>query len=242
MVSRTEIIWRHLLAGTANGQRRYVSVTALARELGIPVSTTHQALERPVGIGAVTIEAVGGLRVLDPVRLLTLYCAHRHLERDIIARSCVDLPVEELERRLSRQPALVIGGFTALVSRTTGVNRIAAYSTVLVYGDESFLATVPLDPNGTSEVVVARADPWLKNYGPLTPAAQAYADIFNLAGWQASRFIQATSPSTVVGGDEPGPFNSTDYGVGGTSSLVSHDLPNLPLSPKGSTADAARLR
>ena len=135
MVTKTEIIWRHLLAGTAEGRRRYTSATALARELGIPVSTTHQALERPVEIGAVTIDAAAGLRVLDPVRLLTLYCAHRRLERDVVARVKVGVQVDEAERLVSKEPGVILGGFAALIAHTTGVNRIADYSTVLVYAD-----------------------------------------------------------------------------------------------------------
>ena len=132
MVSKTEIIWRHLLAGTAEGRRRYASGTALARDLGIPVSTTHQALERPVEIGAVAIDSGAGLRVLDPVRLLTLYCAHRRLERDIVARVNVDGLVEEVESLVSSTPDVVVGGFAALIAQTTSVNRVADYNTVLM--------------------------------------------------------------------------------------------------------------
>jgi hypothetical protein len=194
MTSKTEIIWRHLLAGTAEGRRRYASATALARELDLPVSTTHQALERPVEIGAVTIDAVAGLRVLDPVRLLTLYCAHRRLERDVVVRVRVDAPAEEAERLVSKEPGVILGGFAALIAHTTGVNRVADYNTVLVYADA---------PDGPCEVVIARPDQWLKNYGALTPAAQAYADIFNLRGWQAARFIDEIDPRDVVDGHEP---------------------------------------
>ena len=203
MVSKTEIIWRHLLAGTAEGRRRYASVTALAKELNIPVSTTHQALERPVEIGAVTIDSMAGLRVLDPARLLTLYCSHRRLERDIVARALVDVPVEEAERLIAKEPGVILGGFTALVAHTTGVNRIADYNTVLAYGDPAVLEALPLSSDGSCEVIVARPDPWLSHYGALTSAAQAYADVFNLPGWQASRFVQETLVHSVVEGDEP---------------------------------------
>jgi hypothetical protein len=198
MVSKTEIIWRHLLVGSAEGRRRYASVTALARELGIPVSTTHQALARPSGIGAVTIDSVAGLRVLDPVRLLTLYCSHRHLARDIVARVRVEGPVEEVERLISNEPGVILGGFAALIAHTTGVNRIADYNTVLVYGHIAAVQALPLKPEGSCEIIVARPDPWLRKYGEMTPAAQAYADIFNLRDWQASRFIHEVDPRAVA--------------------------------------------
>jgi hypothetical protein len=203
MATKTEIIWRHLLAGTAEGRRRYASVTALAKELDLPVSTTHQALGRPVEIGAVTISAVAGLRVLDPVRLLTLYCAHRHLERDVVVRVQVAGSVEEVERLVSNVPGVIVGGFAALIAQTTGVNRVADYNTVLVYADATVLEALPVDADGPVEVVVARPDRWLGNYGGLTPGGQAYADIFNLRGWQASRFIHEIDPCDVVDGNEP---------------------------------------
>lgn len=203
MATKTEIIWRHLLAGTAEGRRRYASVTALAKELNLPVSTTHQALERPVEIGAVTIAAVAGLRILDPVRLLTLYCSHRRLERDVVVRVRVDAPAEETERLVSKEPGVILGGFAALIAHTTGVNRIADYNTVLVYADGAVVEALPLDQEGQCELIVARPDQWLKNYGSLTPAGQAYADVFNLRDWQASRFIHELDPSAIVEGNEP---------------------------------------
>lgn len=201
MATKTEIIWRHLLARSSEGHRRYASVTALAKELELPVSTTHQALGRPVEIGAVTIDAVAGLRVLDPVRLLTLYCAHRHLKRDVMVRVQVDGSAEEVERLVSDAPGVIVGGFTALIARTTGVNRVADYDTVLVYADATVLEALPLDANGSVEVVVARPDRWLGRYGRFTPGGQAYADVFNLRGWQAARFIHEIDPRTVVDGD-----------------------------------------
>jgi len=198
LATKTEIIWRHLLAGTAEGRRRYASATALARELGLPVSTTHQALERPVEIGAVSIGAVAGLRVLDPLRLLTLYCAQRRLEREIVVRVRVDAQAEEAERLVAEEPGVILGGFAALIAHTTGVNHVADYNTVVVYADAGVVDSLPLALDGPCEVVVARPDPWLKNYGGLTPGCQAYADVFNLRDWQASRFIHEIDPRDVV--------------------------------------------
>ncbi len=198
MVTKTEVIWRHLLAGTSTGRRRYGSATALAKELGIPVSTTHQALERPVAIGAVTIDAVAGLRILDPVRLLALYCAQRHLARDVVARVRVTASVEETERLVSKEPGAVLGGFAALIAHTTGVNRVADYDTVLVYGDASVVEHLPLSSDGQCELIVAQPDRWLTLYGPITPAPTAYADLFNLPGWQAARFIHEVNADDLV--------------------------------------------
>lgn len=57
-----EIVWRHLLAGAAEGRRRWPSVSALAAELEIPVSTAHRSLAHPVEIDAVGIVSSTGCR------------------------------------------------------------------------------------------------------------------------------------------------------------------------------------
>jgi DNA-binding transcriptional regulator YhcF (GntR family) len=92
-----EVVWRHLLVGAREKRRRWPSVTALARELGISVSTTHRSLAHPVEIGAVDIGPIDGLVVLDPARLLVLLAAHRHVQRDLLRRWWVAAPVAEVE-------------------------------------------------------------------------------------------------------------------------------------------------
>lgn len=192
-------VWRHLLYASAHGQRRWPSVTALATELGVPVSTTHRSLTHPVAIGAVIITAgAGGLDVLDPVRLLTLFAGHRHLARDITRRHRVDLPAPEVER-LATNPETVLGGFGAVVAHHDGINRIANYDTVLFYGDPGLPADLPVAAAGEgTEVVIATADPLLPRYGRVTPYAQAYADLFALPGWQAARFTDTLDPHQIT--------------------------------------------
>ncbi len=201
MISKREVIWRHLLAGAREGRRGWPSVTALAQELGIAISTTHRSLAHPLEIGALDLSPLGGLRVLDPIRLLTLLAAHRHLQRDIAARLWLALPVPEIEAAAVGTGA-TLGGFGAVVAHL-GVNRIADYSRVLLYGrpELSFLPEAPAG-DGT-EVWVAEPDPWLHLYGQVTPLAQAYADLFSMPGWQAARFVEALDPREVTGVDRP---------------------------------------
>jgi hypothetical protein len=197
-----EVVWRHLLVGAREGQRRWPSVSALAGELEIPVSTAHRSLGHPVEIGAVSIGTLDGLQVLDPERLLVLFAAHRRAKRDIVDRFRVGVPAVEVER-LASGPEVILGGFGAVVAHLHGVNRIADYDTVLFYGNPR-LPDLPTAPAGEgTEVLVAEPDRLLRRYGRVTPFCQAYADLFSLPGWQAARFVEELDMHKVAASDEP---------------------------------------
>ncbi|MGH9119376.1 MAG: hypothetical protein ACRD0A_16340 [Acidimicrobiales bacterium] len=200
MLSKTQQVWRHLVCGAIErGQRRWPSVTALARELGMGVSTVHAALEHPVEIGAVRIRPAGGVRVVDPGRLLLVWAGPRRLSRDITNRFHVTGSAPAVERMITN-PTAVLGGFGAVVAHIGG-NTIADYETVLVYGDpriSSRRRVKDSDPQRVTEVLVAEADPLLAGYGRVTPLTQAWVDLFSLRGWQASRFVHALLPRLVT--------------------------------------------
>jgi hypothetical protein len=121
MMPVIEVVWRHLLVGAREGHRRWPSVTALAGEMDIPVSTAHRSLEHPTEIGAVSVGTLDGLQVLDPARLLVLFAAHRRVSRDILSRFRVAVPAGEVER-LATSSEAVLGGFGAVVVHLHGVN------------------------------------------------------------------------------------------------------------------------
>src|SRR5260370_13616608 len=99
MLSRTEMVWRHLLVAAFDQGTRRTSLTQLRNELDLPMSTIHKALERPRAIGAVR-GSPSGLRVLDPKRLLLLWAAQRDLNGDVVYATKVPMTVNEIEARL----------------------------------------------------------------------------------------------------------------------------------------------
>jgi hypothetical protein len=201
MMPVIEVVWRHLLVNSREGRRRWPSVTALADELGLAVSTTHRSLAHPLEIGSVEVGPIDGLQILDPARLLILLAAHRHVQRDVVRRWWVAAAAVEVEEAASSSAA-VLGGFGAVVAHL-GVNRIADYTRVLFYGDPE-LSTIPAVPEGEgTEIWVAEPDAWLARYGRVTPLAHAYADLFSMPGWQAARFVEHLAPETVAASDEP---------------------------------------
>ncbi len=187
MLSRTELVWRHLLVGAFDQGIRRSSLTQLSGELNLPVSTIHKALERPRAIGAVRGSA-SGLRVLDPKRLLLLWGALRDLNGDIVYATRVSMDVREIEDRL---PASAIPtAYTAFVQHEAR-NLVADYEQVLVYADAIQARRRFPSRRGEANFVVLEPDPLLGRYGKVAPRCQVYVDLFNLPTWQAQRFLEA---------------------------------------------------
>jgi len=181
------MVWRHLLVGALDEGIRRSSLTQLSAELSLPMTTIHKALERPRAIGAVRGSA-RGLRVLDPKRLLQLWAAIRDLKGDVVYTSKVPMAVNEIEARLPE--SAIPTAYTAFI-RHEGRNVVADYEEVVVYADASeFKRRFPLR-RGEANLLVLEPDPLLRRYGKVAPRCQVYADLFNLPGWQAQRFLAA---------------------------------------------------
>lgn len=191
MVTRTEQVWRHLLAGVyAHDQRQWPSITMLAHDLDMPISTTHRALGRPGQIGAVDVSRADGIVVRGPGTLLILWAGARQFHRDIADRFQVPALAREVEAAAT-SPTTVLGRFGAIAAHQHG-NRVADYTTVVFYGDPGLTlgrCAEPRWPWEATEVLVVDPDPLLARYGRIPPRAQAWVDLFNLGGWQADRFV-----------------------------------------------------
>ncbi len=200
MLSKTQQVWRHLVTeAIVTRRRRWPSVTALADELEMGISTVHRALSHPAEIGAVVIRPAGGLRVIDPGRLLMMWAGQRNLGYDVVERFQVQGSSPAIERCISNRSA-VLGGFGAVVARIGG-NTVADYETVLIYGDPRLRRYRPGDDSEsgrTSEIIVLEPDPLLCNYGRVAPVTQAWVDLFNLPGWQAARFVNHLLPQLLA--------------------------------------------
>ncbi|HEX9889606.1 MAG TPA: hypothetical protein VGA69_09030 [Nitriliruptorales bacterium] len=205
MITKTEQVWRHLLVGAfEHGRRQWPSVTAVADELGLAVSTTHRALDHPGEIGAVDVTRAGGVVVRDPGKLLIVWAGTRRLRRDIRDRYHVAATAVTVEATAVAASA-ILGGFGAVVAHQGG-NRIADYTTVLFYGEPALpleRCAEPLWPWEATEVIVVEPDPRLAHYGRITPIAQAWVDLFALGGWQADRFVHHLTPELIHDGTQP---------------------------------------
>ena len=187
MITRTEMVWRHLLVAAFDQGIRRSSLTQLSAELDLPVSTIHKALERPRAIGSVR-GSPGGLRVLDPKRLQLLWAAQRDLDRDIVYATRVPMTVGDIEARLPI--SAIPTAYTAFV-RHAGRNLVADYEQVVVYADVNEVRRRFPRRRGQPNLLILEPDPLLSRYGSVAPRCQVYADLFNLPTWQAQRFLEA---------------------------------------------------
>ena len=189
VLTKTEIVWRHLLvASLERSVARHGSVTALARELGLAISTVHKALQRPAGIDVVQIRPSGGIRVLDPRRLLMLWAGRRNIAGDRLFEGRSQLPAVDVERLLPSD-RFILGGFGSVVAHEGG-NRISDYDRVVCSGSPDDLPPgITEGTQGGTMVTVLEPDPLLPRYGRVTPLAQAYGVPFNTPGWPAERFV-----------------------------------------------------
>lgn len=191
MLSKTEQVWRHLLVtALESDKRRHASLTVLALGLGLGVSTVHRALQRPVEMGAVQVRGAGGVRLIDPSRLLLVWAGYRNLRGDVLDEYAVAILASDVERLLSSD-RFVLGGFGAVVSHQGG-NFVSGYDRVLCYGNPRDLPkSIRNARAGETVVMVLEPDPLLERYGRVTPLSQAYVDLFNVPGWPAARFVSA---------------------------------------------------
>ncbi|MGH9019998.1 MAG: hypothetical protein ACRDV0_03160 [Acidimicrobiales bacterium] len=185
MLTKTEIIWRHLLVGAIEYENRRSSITELSEQLGFAVSSVHGALVVPREIGA--IDAVrSGLVVRDPMRLLLHWAGTRRLNRDRPVSVHTGLGVLEIQKMLPSDA--VVTSAAAYARRYT--NDVADYSTVYCYHEDprAVLRSVQ-NGRGDVDLVVLEPDPYLRNYGDIASVPQTYVDLFVTSGWQAQRFL-----------------------------------------------------
>lgn len=179
------------------GYRRWPSMSALANDIGLGVTTVAAALEEPRAVGAVTVAHGVPLTVLDPWKILVLWAARRDVAADIRAERFVGARAATVETR-ARPGRAVLGGCGAVVARL-GRNTIADYSTVLFYGEPD-LPALP-DEGAATRLLVAEPDGLLARYGQTTTIGQSWVDLFRFPGWQAAEFTAALLP-LVSSGDQ----------------------------------------
>ena len=188
MITKAEMVWRHLLVNALERDNRRSSITTLSHELDLAPTTVHKALERPREMGIVRGGA-DGLRLVDPRRLLLLWAGNRDLAKDLVYSTRVGASIGEIESELRRLGATLTAysGYVAHVGR----NRVADYDEVVAYGDARQLKRRFPSRPGAPNLLLLHPDPQLAQFGAAAPLCQIYVDLFNLPTWQAQRFLRA---------------------------------------------------
>lgn len=187
-MTKKEIIWREILFQAIENKKIEFTQKALAQKYGFSLSTVFNALKIPRSVGA--LEGKRGLKVRDIEKFLHLWATFRNIKKDIIYQTNVLKPVREIEGEV---PAGVIfGGYSAFLKKHK--EAPADYDKVYVYSTENRIEEIKSrfpSQKGYINLIVLKADPWLKNFGRFTPDCQTFADLWNLAEWYAKDFINA---------------------------------------------------
>ena len=185
---KKEVIWREILFQSIENKKIEFTQKELAQKYGFSLSTIFNALKIPRE--ANIIEGKRGFRIQDIEKFLYLWATFRKVKRDIIYQTAVKKGVFEIEGEMP--PNVIFAAYSAFLKKYKQVP--ADYDKVYVYLEEKNLKEIKnrFPPQkGYQNLIVLRSDPWLKNFGKLTPDCQTFVDLWNLSEWYAKDFLNA---------------------------------------------------
>jgi len=187
-MNKKEIIWREILFQAIENKKIEFTQKELAQKYSFSLSTVFNALKVPRNISA--IEGKRGLRIRDTEKLLRLWTTFRNLKKDIIYQTHVSKSIREIENEMPSE--IIFGAYSAFIKKYS--QAPADYDKIYVYLPENKISEIkdrfPYQ-KGYSNLIVLRADPWLSNFGKLTPSCQTFVDLWNLSEWYAKDFLNA---------------------------------------------------
>ena len=188
-MTKKEIIWREILFQAIENKKIEFTQKELAQKYGFSLSTVFNALKIPRQ--ANIIEGKRGFRLQDIEKFLYLWATFRKIKKDIIYQTSVKGNVFRIEGEMPSE--VIFGAYSAFLKKYKEVP--ADYDKTYVYIEENKLNKIknrfPLQKKGYQNLIVLKADPWLKNFGKITPDCQIFADLWNLPEWYAGDYLKA---------------------------------------------------
>jgi len=187
-MTKKEIIWREILFEAIENKNFEFTQKELAQKYGFSLSTVFNALKIPREANA--IEGKRGFKIRDIEKFLYLWATFRKVKKDIIYQTAVKKEVFEIEGEMP--PSVIFGAYSAFLKKYK--EAPADYDKVYVYVEEEKLNEIKKrfpPQKGYQNLIVLKADPWLKNFGQLTPDCQTFVDLWNLPEWYAKDFLNA---------------------------------------------------
>jgi DNA-binding transcriptional MocR family regulator len=189
-MTKKEIIWREILNSVFEKDQVEFTQKNLAQKYGFSLSTVFNALKVPRKSGI--IEAGGrGFKVLDKEKFLYLWATFRNLKKDTIYQTALrEKSPKEIEAEMPAE--IIFGAFSAFSQKYQDVP--ADYDKVYVYSDKKFLSKIKERfpyKKGYFNLIILLADPWLAQFGKITPDVQTFVDLWNLPEWYAKEFLEA---------------------------------------------------
>jgi hypothetical protein len=187
-MTKKEVIWREILFQAIENKKIEFTQKELAQKYRFSLSTVFNALKIPRQTNA--IEGKRGFKVRDIEKFLYLWATFRKIKKDIIYQTAVKKRVFEIEGEMP--PSVIFGAYSAFLKKYK--TAPADYDKVYVYTEEKNLKEIKKrfpDKKGYQNLIVLKADLWLKNFGSLTPDCQTFVDLWNLSEWYAKDFLNA---------------------------------------------------
>lgn len=187
-MTKKEIIWREILFQAIENKKFEFTQKELAQKYGFSLSTVFNALKIPREASA--IEGKRGFKIRDLEKFLYLWATFRKLKKDIIYQTAVKKGVFEIEGEMPA--AIIFGAYSAFLKKYK--EAPADYDKVYVYIEEENLGEIKKrfpPQKGYQNLIVLKADPWLKNFGKITPDCQTFVDLWNLPDWYAKDFLNS---------------------------------------------------
>jgi len=187
-MTKKEIIWREIIFQALENRKIEFTQKELAQKYGFSLSTVFNALKIPRTISA--LEGKRGLRIVDIEKFLHLWATFRKLNKDIIYQTNINKPVRQIEGEMP--PQAVFAAYSAFVKKHK--TAPADYDKVYVYMPENKIGEIKRRfpyKKGYVNLVVFKKDPWLENFGRITPDCQTFVDLWNLPEWYAKDFLNS---------------------------------------------------
>jgi len=188
-MSKKEIIWREVLFQAIDNRATELTQKDLAQKYNFSLSTVFNSLKTPRQSGAIEVNG-RGFKIRDIEKFLYLWATFRKLGKEIIYQTNVLKTPREIEGEMP--PDIIFGAFSAYSKKYQDVP--ADYDKVYVYFNKEKIDLIkdrfPVQ-KGQPNLIVLTADPWLKNFGEITPDVQTFVDLWNLPEWYAKDFLNA---------------------------------------------------
>lgn len=183
-----EIIYREILYQVLEKKIFTFTQLALSKQFKHSLSTVHGALKPLQQMGAVQIK-LRSFEVIDPLKILYYWASLKNLQKEIVYRTRISLPVKEIEKSIPDNT--IYGAFSSYKLKFKDVP--ADYSEVYVYGNaeeikKRFPQSNEMMP---SNLFVLEKDKFMGEYGKTTTLAQTFVDLWNIKEWYARDFLDA---------------------------------------------------
>lgn len=185
---KQEAVYREILCRAIEKKEFSLTQLELSKKLGLSLSNINIVIKKLNSMGAVRIEQ-RNFRVLDIKKIIYFWASIRNLERDILFKIRIEMPVREIERMM---PDILFTGYTAYKLKFDDVP--ADYSEVYAYADENQLEAIKnrISKLKTSEnnpnLIILEKDSSLGLYNSI-PLSQIFVDLWNMKEWYAKEFI-----------------------------------------------------